>query len=214
MFGNEKFAMKYLLILITLILSSPVNAHPHAWINMQTTFIGTHKNINKIKMQWQYDPMSSAYNLDGLDTSEAHLSSTLNQLAQQLIKNLLGVHYYTYLYHDKTPIRYLETDSAHFTYEKNRLTLSFQLTLEKPISLSTTPITLKIYEPTYYVDMSWKSSRDIHFSPQLQSHCHADIEQAKPTAEQMMYASSLPADVTPDRPLGQLFAQTVHLTCL
>ncbi|MBD1575214.1 DUF1007 family protein [Vibrio sp. S11_S32] len=141
------------LFLFFVFLPLSANAHPHAWIDMQTTFHGDGKSIDKISMSWRYDPIISAYNLDGLDTSPPHIDKTLQSLADNVIKNLLNEHYYTYFYQGETPIRYLEAERANYRYDKKRLILSFDLELAQPVPISSKNLTLKIYEPTYYVDM-------------------------------------------------------------
>lgn len=74
-------------------------------------------------------------------------------------------------------------------------------------------LTLKIFDPTYYVDMSWKDSHDISFACELQGHCQRKLIEPNPTSAQISYAMSLPMDADPDNKLGQLFTQTLELSC-
>ena len=91
--------------------------------------------------------------------------------------------------------------------------MTFELPLSKPQPITKDSLRLLIFEPSYYVDMSWKAKNDIILSPELSKVCTFDLAEPNPSPEQMLYAQSLPPDANPDNALGQLFTQTVKLHC-
>ncbi|MGB2078191.1 MAG: DUF1007 family protein [Vibrio sp.] len=205
--------LKYGWIVPSLLFSALTWAHPHSWISVKTQLLSQDQKITAIKMDWEFDAMTSAYTLDGEDTSPEHLEQTLQNLANESIQNMLAEHYFTYFYQGDNPIRYFEAENARYTLKQGKLTLSFELPLEKPQPVQGQSLKLLVFEPSYYIDMTWKSEDDIKLSGDLAKACQVEIIEPTPTPEQMSYAMSLPADADPDNALGQLFTQTAEFHC-
>ncbi|PSU58039.1 DUF1007 domain-containing protein [Photobacterium aphoticum] len=188
-------------------------AHPHSWIDMKTTIEGEQGMITGFKMVWSFDAMTSAYMLDGEDMSPDNAQATLQKVAASVLENMKYEHYFTYFYDGDTPIKYKVVESGTLSRDRAKLVLQFELPLSKPKPVTRDSLRLLIFEPSYYVDMAWKSSSDVVLSPDLARQCKVDVIAPNPTPEQMSYAMSLPADADPDNALGQLFTQTVKLHC-
>jgi len=196
-----------------MMLPFTVQAHPHSWIDLKTEIEGNQNQITGFKMSWTFDAMTSAYMLDGEDLSPENKAQTMQKVADSVMKNMMGEHYFTYFYDGEIPIKYALARRGVLTQNRSKLTLDFELPLSKPKVLNGNPLKLLIFEPSYYVDMSWQKERDIQLSPDLAKHCSLELIAPNPTTEQMSYAMSLPADADPDNALGQLFTQTVMITC-
>lgn len=198
-----------------LMLFIPVGAfaHPHSWIDMKTYIKGDEKQITGFDMVWTFDPMTTAYLFDGEDMSEQHRESTLKKLAVSIINNMLTTHYFTYFYDKDKPIRYEKVTTATLTTKSGKATLRFPLDLAKPYPFNGHKLELRIFDPTYYVDMSWKSKQNVILDKSLSQHCTTALIQPHPTPSQVSYALSIPIDADPDDTLGQLFTQTIDLTC-
>ncbi len=164
-------------------------------------------------MEWKFDAMTSAYMLDGEDTSSKKEQETLHNVAVSVLKNMLYEHYFTYFYDGDTPIRYKIAQNAKLTRDRAKLVLSFELPLSKPKQITKDTLRLLIFDPSYYVDMTWNSINDVVLSDDLARDCQIALIEPTPTLEQMTYAMSLPADADPDNALGQLFTQTVQIHC-
>jgi tRNA threonylcarbamoyladenosine biosynthesis protein TsaE len=195
------------------LLPFSVQAHPHSWIDLKTEIEGNQNQITGFKMSWTFDAMTSAYMLDGEDLSSENKAKTMQKVANSVMQNMMGEHYFTYFYDGDTPIKYSLARRGVLTQHRSKLTLDFELPLSKPKILDGNPLKLLIFEPSYYVDMSWQKKGDIQLSPDLAKNCSLELIEPNPTSEQMSYAMSLPADVDPDNALGQLFTQTVLITC-
>ncbi|WP_435237676.1 DUF1007 family protein [Psychromonas sp. PT13] len=188
-------------------------AHPHSWVEMKTEIDGNANEILGFKMEWTFDAMSSAYMTDGYDLSPQYKALSLRVIADSVIKNMYNEHYFTYFYEGEEPVRFKAAINTKLTQERAKATLSFYLPLSKPQPATGDTLRLLIFEPSYYVDMSWGSIADITLSPQLKHTCKIDLIEPNPTTEQINYAVSLPTDADPDNALGQLFTQTVRLNC-
>ncbi|MFA0831351.1 DUF1007 family protein [Vibrio parahaemolyticus] len=180
---------------------------------MKTYIQGRDGMITGFKMEWTFDPMTSAYMLDGEDMSPNHAQETLRKLAASVLDNMLYEHYFTYFYDGDTPVKYSIAHSEKLTRNRAKLVLNFKLPLSKPQPVTSDSLRLLIFDPSYYVDMAWTSVSDIQLSDELSRQCRLTLAQPNPTPEQMSYAMSLPADADPDYALGQLFTQTANLHC-
>ncbi|MDP2513790.1 DUF1007 family protein [Photobacterium damselae subsp. piscicida] len=213
LFYGKKIKFRWLSIAATLLYSSAGLAHPHSWIDMKTYIHGTEQQITGFTMEWTFDAMTSAYMLDGEDMSPEHKAQTLKQVGDSVMHNMINEHYFTYFYNGEQPIKYKLAENGELTQNRTKLTLTFDLPLSKPQPLTKDSLKVLIFEPSYYVDMSWKKSKDVILNPKLAAVCNAEMIEPNPTPEQMSYAMSLPPDADPDNALGQLFTQTVRLHC-
>ncbi len=195
------------------IIPSVSIAHPHSWVDIHTEILGTKTHITGFKMHWTFDAMTSAYMLDGEDTSAENKVSTFETIADSVMENLLQEHYFTYFYQNEQPIKYKVSPGGSLSQDRMKITLSFELPLATPQPLPEKPLKLRVFEPSYYVDLAWKANSDITLAEPLKEHCQVKVIKPNPTAEQMSYAMSLPADADPDNALGQLFTQTVTIVC-
>lgn len=175
---------------------------------MNTYIQGNEQEITSLYMVWEFDAITTAYMLDGEDRSDPTM---LKRLANSIAENMLGHHYFTYFYQDEDPIKYRKAIDPDLTLKRGKATLRFDLPLAKPVPLNSDNLKLLIFDPTYYVDMSWNSATAIHLSDNMA--CNIRLEKPNPTPEQMAYAMALPIDADPDEALGQLFTETVYIDC-
>ncbi|WP_205961194.1 DUF1007 family protein [Psychromonas sp. SP041] len=202
------------IIIINLIIPIHAQAHPHSWISLKTKIEGKGNQISGFTMSWTFDSITSAYMLDGEDLSAENKLKTLTKIKKSVMENINLEHYFTYFYDGKIPIKYAFSNQGTLTQHGSKLTLDFYIPLSKPKAISNRPFKLAIFEPSYYVDMSWDSKSDIELSPELSQFCTFELIPPTPTPEQVTYAMSLGVDEDPDDALGQLFTQTVIINCL
>lgn len=180
---------------------------------MKTHIEGEQGMITGLKMEWTFDAMTSAYMLDGKDMSKEQEQQAFSEISASVIENMLSEHYFTYFYDGEKPIRYKVASNDKISRDRAKLVLSFDLPLAKPQPVTADTLRLLIFEPSFYVDMSWASKSDVSLSAALSRQCQLELIEPNPTPEQMTYAMSLPPDADPDNALGQLFTQTVNIHC-
>ncbi|PMP44711.1 hypothetical protein BCS86_07180 [Vibrio splendidus] len=180
---------------------------------MKTHIEGENGMNTGLSMEWSFDAMTSMYMLDGEDVSADTEAETFKKLAASVIENMKYEHYFTYFYDGEEPIKYQVAEHAKFERDKAKMVLTFDLPLSKPKPVTRDSLRVLIFDPSYFVDMSWLSNSDVTLSPELARQCQLELIEPNPTPEQMSYAMSLPADADPDNTLGQLFTQSVELHC-
>ncbi|MFE8147080.1 DUF1007 family protein [Brenneria goodwinii] len=195
--------------------SQPAFAHPHSFIDMQTTIESQNEQITGLRMQWTMDPITSADLL--YDAGEAEKESEIwKKLAAEVMANVLGQHYFTDIYRDSQPVKYAPMPTEyHLSRKGNQAVLEFVLPLAHPQPLAGKPLLISTYDPTYFVDMSYENDKAIKLAPSLASRCKTTLETPKPDADLQSYALSLDKADAPDEDmeLGKQFAQRVTLQC-
>lgn len=198
-----------------MLLSLPVFAHPHSFIDMQTTVESHDEQITGLRMQWTMDPLTSADLLyDAGDAAKG--SEVWKKLAAEVMANVIGQHYFTEIYRDKQPIKYASMPTEyHLSRSGNQAVLEFVLPLAHPQSLIGEPLQILTYDPSYYVDMSYQNENAIKLATVAASRCKTTLVIPKPSQDLQSYALSLDKDDSPgeDMELGKQFAQRVTLQC-
>ncbi|MEE3663116.1 DUF1007 family protein [Brenneria sp. g21c3] len=196
-------------------ICQPVFAHPHSFIDMQTTIESHNEKITGLRMVWTMDPITSADLL--YDAGNAAKDSEVwKKLAAEVMANVLGQHYFTDIYRDNQPIKYAPMPTEyHLSRKGNQAVLEFVLPLAHPQPLAGKPLLIATYDPTYFVDMSYGDEKAIKLAPSLAARCKTTLATPKPNADLQSYALSLDKADAPDEDmeLGKQFAQRVTLQC-
>ncbi|MBA5239005.1 MULTISPECIES: DUF1007 family protein [Pectobacterium] len=203
------------LLMTGLAFVQPVFAHPHSFIDMQTTVESQNDHITGLRMQWTMDPITSADLL--YDAGKAKTDSEIwKKLAAEVMANVWGQHYFTDIYRDNQPVKYtLLPTEYHLSRKGNQAVLEFVLPLAHPQPLAGKPLLISTYDPTYFVDMSYQNDKAVKLAPELASRCKTTLVTPEPNAELQSYALSLDKNDAPDEDmeLGKQFAQRVTLQC-
>ncbi len=213
-FGSFSLSrLRLTLTAFSLLFSCFVHAHPHSWVTMETKINIKEDKIQSLSMNWEFDAMTTAYMLAGEKLTDENRDEVLSTLSSQVIYNLLSSHYFTYFYADDEPIRYKMVEKGSIEMNGAKATLKFNLELAKPTSIYTPDLRLLIFDPSYFVDMSWEHKHAITINKPYSDRCHINVVEPNPTPEQVTYAMSLSVDADPDNELGQLFTQKALFTC-
>ncbi len=201
--------------LVLLMFSPQTVAHPHSFIDMETTLITENQTLTGIEYVWKMDPMTSADILyDLMNTKED--SPQWKKQAASVMANIIAQSYFSELnYQNKKQPLKLFPDTYRMMREGLRIVMSFRVSLLHPIPLTGSTIELKTYEPTFFVSMTYNGKRAVHLSPPDASQCRLIFTEADPSDTLKDYALSLDTDDTPDDDLtlGRQFAQQITLHC-
>lgn len=201
--------------LVLLMFSPQTFAHPHSFIDMETTLIAENQTLTGIEYVWKMDPMTSADILyDLMNTKED--SPQWKKQAASVMANIIAQSYFSELnYRNKKQPLKLFPDTYRMTREGLHIVMSFRVSLLHPIPLTGSTIELKTYEPTFFVSMTYNSKRAVHLSPPDASQCRLVFTEADPSDTLKDYALSLDTGDTPDDDLtlGRQFAQQITLHC-
>lgn len=188
-------------------------AHPHAFIDLQTTFISQNANLSGIRMRWLFDEPSSAEILYELKTNK-NSPKKRQALADKIMQNIVNQHYFSYFYNARhEPIKYTSKPSDYgFEVKGHQLLFYFTLNLTYPQPLAGLKALLQTYDPSYYVEMSYPNNQGA--KPPEGSQCKVSVITPSIDETLKQYASGLDtSQKNEDFSLGVQFAQRVELTC-
>jgi len=196
-------------------MSAPALAHPHSFIDMQTTLVTKDSALVGLKMVWTMDEITSADLL--YDAGKAVPGSEVwKKLAAEVMARVMAQHYFTDVYRDGKPVRYMRLPSEYqLSRSANKAVLEFVIPLAEPAALAGKPLIISTFDPSYFVDMTYKDAQALHLPADAQASCKLSLFTPAPNSSLQAYALSLDkADAPPeDMDLGQQFAQKVTLQC-
>ena len=195
------------------LMSLYAHAHPHAWIDVQTYVDGEDKKVYGINMVWRFDPMTSVYLLEGKNLEKQEQVTSLEQVAKGLIDNLKRDSFFTQVSWNKEVLANLDASLERVTLDGIDVVFSFYLGFDEPLLLDQGELGIQVFDPSYFIEMSWPSANDLQLSDALSSVCQRQVVESEPSMEQISQAWSMPVDASPDLTLGAVFAQQSQIAC-
>jgi ABC-type uncharacterized transport system substrate-binding protein len=199
---------------LTAMASLPAAAHPHAWIDMHSeVMLDDHGKIEGLSLYWVFDEWYTAYIAGEFAQSDAQSKEFLTSLARQNLANLAEYDYFVKVMVDGEqapidPVTQFDTGLMH-----ERLWLRFEVPLADRTDPHTSKVSYKVYDPTYYIEILHVEDNPVTFDGQGADRCSANVIDANPTFEAVALASALDVTQTASEGLGELFAQTIEVSC-
>lgn len=217
-FGFDRLLrMKKVMILAVCLLAClPVSlkSHPHMWIDLQSEVVfGKDNQIAAISQQWLLGYFSSAALLEDASLHPDGVSAGLDKQVGDIINNLHEWNYFTHVMIDGEPASIDRVTGYKASIQDNRVRIEFTTALLAPAELSVSSFSYSIYDPTYYIEMFHSENAVIGFSGQTGIECEGIITEPDPSSEAVQLSQSPELDSEPDGTLGQLFAETVRVSC-
>ncbi len=204
---------------LTLFVSPGVYAHPHSWIDLQTTFfLNEFGKLTRIAQKWQFDAYYSVMTLSDLKKEYGDERAGLQMMAARMVKNLASYHYFSDLRIDgvKVPVN---VPSEH-TLKKvesdgqNYLQLEMVFDFETGVTLNHSTLAWQVFDPTYYIAMEYAGDDQVKLVVQSDLDCQKKRTIPEPSNELLNYALSLDRNEKGSDGLGRQFAETVEIRCL
>ena len=182
--------MKTYSLLLGLFISCGVLAHPHAFIDMQTTPIIENNQLTGLSMKWTLDEPSSSAVI--YDMKQAKTKNEQQKLIDDVMGNVVSEHYFSYLYDaQNNKIKYSSHPKNYgVKIQELQLQYYFDVPLAHPQQLEKNTFSLQTYDPTYYVAMTYASKSAVDFSA-LPKNCQGKLIEPNVDEKIQAYASSL-----------------------
>ena len=205
--------MKTYSLLLGLFISCGVLAHPHAFIDMQSTPIIENNQLTGFSMKWTLDEPSSSAVI--YDMKQAKTKNEQQKLIDDVMGNIVSEHYFSYLYDaQNNKIKYSSHPKNYgVKIQGLQLQYYFDVPLAHPQQLEKNTFSLQTYDPTYYVAMTYASKSAVDFSA-LPKNCQGKLIEPNVDEKIQAYASSLDkSQKNEDDSLGVMFAQKIIIQC-
>ncbi|MEA2101807.1 MAG: DUF1007 family protein [Thermodesulfobacteriota bacterium] len=160
----KKILLSLLLVLIPLNLM----AHPHVFIDSQTTFVFDNNGLSAIDVRWVFDEMFGAtfimdYDANANGVLEKNEVATIKEEAFDYLKNF---GYFTHINIDGRPFKVQFVTKFNAINEDGQLVYSFTIPCHVRASHTPKKISLAIYDESYYTQIDCQPGRikDSRFS--------------------------------------------------
>ena len=212
---------QYIVMAALLACASEAQAHPHVWIDMQSSIVFTDDGLIKgVDVEWTFDDGYAQMALDGLDLDGDGIYSQdeLAPLTKENISSLKDYEYFTVMRVNGDQQKIGEVTDSGQIYSNNKLSLHFQVPLEKPVDPKTNEFMVKIYDPEFFIAMDYVKDDPVDVVGKLPQSCKLVVKPVPTDAELDQTRTMLSTkgkDWKPDtnEDFGAMFAQAVLIEC-
>jgi ABC-type uncharacterized transport system substrate-binding protein len=189
-------------------------AHPHAWIDLRSrVLLDDEGRVYGFELAWLFDDYYTVLVAEELGLGEQPTDDYLDEIAKRNLSNLREYDYFTAVTFDDERQVIADVERYETEVHDGRLWMRFEVPLEQPVDPRSGELTFAVYDPTYWIEILHLEGEPILFSGAGADTCIGDIIQPNPTMNQVSLAAALDQDETAGDGLGELFAETVKVSC-
>ncbi len=208
-------------ILLFFACSTPALAHPHVWVDMQSTVVFTDDGLIKgIDQEWTFDDAYAQMALDGLDVNKDGFYSQdeIAPLTKENIDSLKDYEYFTVMRANGEQLKIGTVTDAGQIYSSDKLTLHFQVPLATPVDPRKVDFSLKVYDPEFFVDLEYPKDDPVDVNGNMPKECKLVVKPVPTDAELEQTRTMLSTKSKDWKPennedFGSMFAQAVLIKC-
>lgn len=202
------------LLMAPTLFATPAAAHPHAWIDLRSKVVlDDDGKVTALELAWLFDDYYTVLVAEELGTGGQPSDELLHEIAERNLANLRDHDYFTSVTYDGVHQAVGEVTRYETEVHDGRLWMRFEVPLEQPLDPRKGDLTFAVYDPTYWIEIVHLEGEPILFSGEGAENCLGRIRQPNPTMEQVSLAAALDKDETAGDDLGELFAETVVVSC-
>lgn len=200
---------------------TPAQAHPHVWIEMQSDVVFTEDGLIKgVDLEWTFDDAYTQMALEGLDVDGDGLYSQdeLAPLTKENISSLKDYEYFTVMRANGEQQKIGEVTDYGQIWSNNKLTLHFQVPLEKPVDPKKEEFVLKVYDPEFFIAIDYMAVDPVDVVGKMPESCNLVVKPVPTDAELEQTRTMLSTKGKDWKPeaeedFGAMFAQAVSIAC-
>ncbi len=206
-----------LLVVWSLVSTSPYSsarAHPHSFIDLSSKVIFNDAGqITAVRVNWLFDVFYSTFVIADINQANEVMEEALDQLTKESLIALKDYSYFSEILVDGKRVELADPSDGSMSVTGDQLQMAFTVNLANPVDPVSTTFEYAIYDPTYYIEILHISDEVISLEGEGSEVCSASRQKPNPDAETIGFAASLGQnEIGPDN-LGQIFAETVTVTC-
>lgn len=201
-----------------LAVPNSASAHPHVWVNVETTVQYANGTITGLTHKWSFDDMYTAMAIQGLDANGdgVYSKEELAELAKVNIESMKEFNYFTVAKLGGNELKFKAPENAWLEHKDNVLSLYFTMPFEQPVLAEAEGLTFAVYDETFFIalDLIEKDPVKLAGAP---SGCTANIAVPKDDLDQLQslndaFGGKLTAG-NANQGMGFGYAKTVTLDC-
>lgn len=200
-------------------LSLPASAHPHVWVNVETTVVYDAGKVAAFQHRWTFDDMYTAMAVQGLDKNGDGVYSReeLAELAQVNIDGLKEFDFFTFARIKDQPVALAPPKDYWLEHKDGVLSLHFTLPMSNPVPAETEGFEFAVYDQTFFIAFDLAKENPVRLSEGAPAGCTAKVGQSeKDLADLQRLNDAFGGQLTAgnaNEGTGLGYAATVHLSC-
>jgi ABC-type uncharacterized transport system substrate-binding protein len=169
-------------LLALLALATPAVAHPHVFIQVQTTVLYEQGAIAGFRHAWTFDELYTAMAVEGLDKNgdKTYDRQELAELAKVNMEGLKEFSYFTFPKLAGVDLKLSDANDFYLEHKNDVLTLHFTVRLEKPVLGEAKDFTFMVTDPSFYIALDLAKTNGVTMSSGAPATCRIEIGSAKP----------------------------------
>jgi ABC-type uncharacterized transport system substrate-binding protein len=197
----------------------PASAHPHVWVNVETTVLYDAGQVAGFKHRWTFDEMYTVMAIQGLDKNGDGIFTReeLAELAQINIDGLKEFDFFTYARIKETPVKLAPPKDYWLEHKEGILSLNFTIPIAKPVPAETEGFEFAVYDQTFFIAFDLAKENPVRLSEGAPAGCSATVGHAdKDLADLQRLNDAFGGQMTAgdaNEGTGLGFASTIHLSC-
>lgn len=167
-------------LLVTVIAGQP-SAHPHIWIDDVTTFLFADGKLTGVRHRWTFDEFTGSVIIQDFDTDGdgAFDADETAKLQAEAFSNLKEFSYLTHIWLDGAKFTPERVDDFAARIDDGNLIYEFTVPLAEPVDAKTTPVSLGVYDETFYIYVGYDEHDPVRFAGIDSGVCGYEIREDK-----------------------------------
>jgi ABC-type uncharacterized transport system substrate-binding protein len=162
-------------------LPSPLAAHPHVWISVETTLLYEERGFSGLRHKWTFDQYYTAMAIEGLDKNKDGKweREELAELAKVNIDGLKDFAYFTTASLTGREIKLEAPNDYWLEYENGVLSLIFTLPFAEPVAPDAKGLAFAVQDPTYFIAFDLAKTDPAKLGPGAPAACKLKVGSPK-----------------------------------
>ena len=215
----KKYIFMAVCLMVNLLFTQGALSHPHMFLDTHAGFkVDKDNRLQSIVLRFVVDEFNTTLTIATLDLDKDGDKKFTTVEKEKVADSVLGgfAHYkfFTYLWANDTEVALNAPKHVGIDFDRGQLVISMEIGVEKPLPVVGKSMTLKLYDPSYFTEVS------IIEAPQIIGDidsCRVKFSKSNPdqnSRKLQAYLSQLSREETPEiENVGELFADKTRLIC-
>jgi len=202
-------------VALCVLMAGAASAHPHVFVTMSSEVVyGPDGSAIGVRHAWAFDDMFSSFATQGLDSKVPgqFTREELAPLAEVNVTSLKEYDFFTYAKADGHKAEFKEPVDYWLDYTNQILTLHYFLPFKSPVKAKA--LNLEVYDPTYFVDFSFRDKDPVSLAAAPPS-CKAAVTSTNgnDTSQGQKLSEAFFNQLSAASTWGEQFAKKISVTC-
>lgn len=167
----------HIVVLAPAAFSTPLAAHPHVWVSVETMVVYDNGRISGFQNRWTFDEAYTSMAIEGLDANGDGIYDR-QELAELAQVNIDGLKEFDYFTHAKLNDAVLPIGAPRdywLDHKEGILSLNFFLPLTEPVLASAPGFTFQFFDPSYFIAFDLAENDPVKLAEGAPPDCHVEI---------------------------------------